>query len=96
MSNAKAGETSIRNWYISCDDAWYNFNHKYSRDGHLFRERFKSEPVNDMAYFETLLRYIHQNPVMMLIKEMTGVTDSTAFQQITSRYEEVCINRIEG
>ena len=23
MSNAKAGETSIRNWYISCDDAWY-------------------------------------------------------------------------
>ncbi len=23
----------------------------YSRDGHLFRERFKSEPVNDMAYF---------------------------------------------
>jgi len=41
----------------------YYFNHKYSRDGHLFRERFKSEPVNDMAYFETLLRYIHQNPV---------------------------------
>ena len=22
-----------------------------------------SEPVNDMAYFETLLRYIHQTPV---------------------------------
>jgi len=35
----------------------------YSRDDHLFRERFKSEPVNDMAYFVTLLRYIHQNPV---------------------------------
>ena len=41
----------------------YYYNHKYSRDGHLFRERFKSEPVNDMAYFITLLRYIHQNPV---------------------------------
>ena len=37
--------------------------YKYSRDGHLFRERYKSEPVNDMAYFVTLLRYIHQNPV---------------------------------
>ena len=24
---------------------------EYSRDGHLFRERYKSEPVNDMAYF---------------------------------------------
>ena len=41
----------------------YYYNRKYSRDGHLFRERFKSEPVNDMAYFVTLLRYIHQNPV---------------------------------
>ena len=40
----------------------YYYNHKYLRDGHLFRERFKSEPVNDMAYFVTLLRYIHQNP----------------------------------
>ena len=41
----------------------YYYNHKYSRDGHLFRERFKSETVNDMAYFLALLRYIHQNPV---------------------------------
>ena len=32
----------------------YYYNHKYSRDGHLFRERFKSEPVNDMAYFVKL------------------------------------------
>ena len=41
----------------------YYYNHKYGRDGHLFRERFKSEPVNDMDYFVTLLRYIHQNPL---------------------------------
>ena len=39
------------------------FNRKYSRAGHLFQDRFKSEPVNDMAYFITLLRYIHQNPL---------------------------------
>lgn len=30
----------------------YYYNHKYSRDGHLFRERFKSEPVNDSHCFE--------------------------------------------
>ena len=49
----------------------YYYNHKYSRDGHLFRERFKSEPVNDMAYFVTLLRYIHQNPVKAgMVKEV--------------------------
>lgn len=41
----------------------YYYNRKYGRDGHLFKERFKSEPVNDMPYFTTLLRYIHQNPV---------------------------------
>ena len=39
------------------------FNLKYERSGHLFQDRFKSEPVNDMGYFATLLRYIHQNPI---------------------------------
>ena len=41
----------------------YYYNRKYGRDGHLFKERFKSESVNDMTYFTVLLRYIHQNPV---------------------------------
>ena len=39
------------------------YNNKYEHYGHLFQDRFKSEPVNDEAYFLTLLRYIHQNPV---------------------------------
>lgn len=41
----------------------FYYNRKYGRDGHLFKERFKSEPCDDMEYFLTLLRYIHQNPV---------------------------------
>lgn len=40
---------------------WYNI--KYQRVGHLFQDRFKSEPVEDNAYFLTVLRYIHQNPI---------------------------------
>lgn len=40
---------------------WYNW--KYKRTGHLFQDRFKSEPVNDDAYFLAVLRYIYQNPV---------------------------------
>ena len=40
---------------------WYNW--KYYRKGHLFQDRFKSEPVEDDMYFMTVLRYIHQNPV---------------------------------
>ena len=39
------------------------YNKKYERVGHLFQDRFKSEPVNDMEYFLTLIRYIHQNPI---------------------------------
>lgn len=55
----KVGETIKR---IASSYVYY-YNRKYGRDGHLFKERFKSEPVNDMAYFTVLLRYIHQNPV---------------------------------
>ena len=40
---------------------WYNV--KYRRIGHLFQDRFKSEPVETDAYLMTVVRYIHQNPV---------------------------------
>ncbi len=40
---------------------WYNT--KYSRTGHLFQDRYRSEPVQDNAYFLTVLRYILYNPV---------------------------------
>ena len=29
----------------------------------MFQDRFKSEPVEDDAYFLTVIRYIHQNPI---------------------------------
>ena len=38
-------------------------NKRYDRIGHLFQDRFLSEPVADAGYFTRLLRYIHQNPV---------------------------------
>ena len=40
--------------------SWYNW--QYNRKGHLFQDRYKSEPVEDDVYFLTVLRYIHQNP----------------------------------
>ncbi len=39
------------------------FNNRYQRCGHLFQNRFRSEPVMDDAYFAIALRYIHLNPV---------------------------------
>lgn len=40
---------------------WYNW--KYKRSGHLFQDRFKSEPINDDKQFIAVLRYIYQNAV---------------------------------
>ena len=48
------------------------FNKKYERNGHLFQDRFRSEPVDTIEYFVTLLRYIHQNPVK------AGIVESVA------------------
>lgn len=47
----------IADWYV------WRFNHKYERVGHLFQERFKSEPVEDNRYLLTVARYIIQNPI---------------------------------
>lgn len=47
---------------IACSYAYY-FNRKYDRVGHLFQDRFKSEAIEDDAYYLTVLRYIHQNPL---------------------------------
>ena len=41
----------------------YWYNRKYSRRGHLFQDRYKSEVVEDDGYLLTVLRYIHQNPL---------------------------------
>lgn len=40
---------------------WYNWKHK--RSGHLFQDRYGSEPVEDNAYLIAVVRYVHRNPV---------------------------------
>lgn len=60
----KEGDISIGNLVKKIAGAYVlYYNRKNHRDGHLFKERFKSEPCEDDDYFITLLRYIHQNPV---------------------------------
>ena len=39
------------------------FNKKYKRVGHVFQDRFKSEPIESEAYLLAVVRYIHSNPV---------------------------------
>ncbi len=40
---------------------WYN--NKNSRTGHLFQERYHSQPIDSEGYFLSALVYIHNNPV---------------------------------
>jgi len=40
---------------------WYN--RKYNRQGPLFQNRYKSEPITDDSYLLAATRYIHENPV---------------------------------
>ncbi|WP_027456028.1 transposase [Xylanibacter brevis] len=80
----------------------YYYNRKYGRDGHLFKERFKSEPVNDMSYFTTLMRYIHQNPVKAGVVEHVkdyeysswGEYDGTVEPVFQICHTQVVLNRI--
>ena len=65
---------------------WYNW--QYNRSGHLFQGRFKSEPVEDDAYFLTVLRYIHQNPIA------AGITDDLEKYKWSSYKEYIKQSRI--
>ncbi len=42
--------------------AWW-YNKKYDRVGHVFQDRYKSEPIEKEEYLLSVLRYIHNNPV---------------------------------
>jgi REP element-mobilizing transposase RayT/DNA-binding transcriptional regulator YiaG len=48
------------------------YNWKYNRVGHVFQDRFKSEPVEDERYLLGVIRYIHNNPLK------AGIVDSAA------------------
>jgi REP element-mobilizing transposase RayT len=41
----------------------FRYNWKYERTGHLFQDRYRSEPVESDDHFMAVLRYIYQNPV---------------------------------
>ena len=58
---------------------WYNI--KYQRAGHLFQDRFKSEPVENDAYFLTVLRYIHQNPVKSGICKNVSAYENSSYNE---------------
>ena len=73
---------------------WYNA--KYNRIGHLFQDRFKSEPVEDDAYLITALRYIHQNPVKAQISPDISEYPYSSYNEYISGASIADIDFISG
>ena len=66
----------------------YYYNWKYKRSGHLFQDRFKSEPIDDDSYLLAVLRYIHNNPVK------AGLSKSADKYQWSSYNEYLELNNL--
>ena len=65
---------------------WYNW--KYYRKGHLFQDRFKSEPVDDNEYFLKVMRYIHQNPMKSgIVKDINGYPNCSYWEYAEDKDE---------
>ena len=60
----KEGKEEIGNFIrrVAVGYAQYH-NSNYGRTGHLFQNRYQSEPVNSDEYLLVVSRYIHQNPL---------------------------------
>lgn len=70
---------------------WYNA--KYQRSGHLFQDRFRSEPVNTLPYFLTVLRYIHNNPVKAgLVRQPTEYPWSSCSAYTSDKKNSIPLN----
>ena len=69
---------------------WYNW--QYNRKGHLFQDRYKSEAVEDEAYFLTVLRYIHQNPLKAGLANNIESYKWSSYQEYTSKAKMVNVD----
>ncbi|MGM0397286.1 MAG: transposase [Bacillota bacterium] len=65
---------------------WHN--RKYERVGHLFQNRFLSEPVESEGYLLTVLRYIHQNPVKAFLVRSAKDYNWSSYTHYLKHYKE--------
>lgn len=74
----------------------YYFNKKYDRIGHLFQDRFKSEPIKDDVQMLAVVRYIHNNPVKAGMVENAKDYEWSSYRIYCSseRYAHRCIQGI--
>ena len=82
----KEGQESLEQVFKRiCGRFVYWYNVKYQQTGHLFQDRFKSEPVENDAYLLTVIRYIHQNPVKAGICERAEDYPYSSWQEYLTK-----------
>lgn len=62
VAKATLPELSFAMKSINCSYAQY-FNKRHERVGHLFQDRFKSEPIETDESLLRVVRYVHRNPL---------------------------------
>lgn len=72
----------LATWYV------YRYNLRYERSGALFEDRYKSEAVENDAYFLKALRYIHRNPVKAGIVNEPGLYAYSSYAEYASPHPE--------
>jgi len=58
----------------------------------LFQDRYKSEAVEDDAYFLTVLRYIHQNPLKAGLTNNIDLYKWSSYKEYTSKTKMVNVD----
>lgn len=72
---------------------WHN--NKYGRSGHLFQNRYLSEPVETERYLLAVLRYIHQNPQKAIIVKQMNDYLWSSYNQYLALYNGQAVH-IDG
>lgn len=83
----KAPIQVLSEFMSSVQSSYARFYNSYnSRNGHVFQNRFKSECIESMSYFQCCMNYIHKNPVKAgLCKEMEAYPFSSLYEVTTKR-----------
>ena len=69
------------------------FNVKYNRVGHVFQDRFKSEPIENERYLMSAIRYVHNNPVKAKIVAKPDQYEWSSYRSYVSP-EEITIAEV--
>lgn len=60
----KAGQENLATFARDLNRSYaVYFNRAHERTGHVFQDRYSSEPIENDSYFLSAIRYVHRNPV---------------------------------